>query len=174
VPEHPLVVLMGVSGSGKSTVGPRLARALGVPFADADDVHTDAAKAQMATGDPLDDADRGPWLDRLHAILASHTEHGLVLACSALKDEYRQRLSEGLAGVRFVALIAPPDVLEARLETRPGHFAGAALLPSQLHDLELDDDVFRIDSNQSVDAVTEAAVLAIRAAAGTMEPGEGE
>jgi gluconokinase len=163
VPEHPLVVLMGVAGSGKSTVGPRLARALGIPFVDADEVHADAAKAQMAAGVPLDDAARGPWLDQLHAILGAHTGRGLVLACSALKDEYRVRLSDGLAGVLFVALVAPPDVLEARLEARPDHFAGSALLPSQLHDLELDANVIRIDGTQPVDEVTDAAVQAIRA-----------
>ncbi len=154
---------MGVAGSGKSTIGPRLARQLGVVFVDGDDVHTDAAKARMAAGHPLDDAARGPWLDRLHEILAAHTGRGVVLACSALKASYRRRLASGLAGVVFLALVAPRTVLEARLESRPGHFAGPVLLPSQLEDLELGDDVVRIDSTGPVASVTAAAVSAVRA-----------
>ena len=163
MPEHPLVVLMGVAGSGKSTVGPRLARTFGLPFVDADDVHTDAAKARMAAGQPLDDADRHPWLDRLHEVLVEHRERGIVLACSALKDELPRAPRRRPPGVVFVALVAPPAVLEARLEARLGHFAGASLLASQLHDLELGDDIIRIDGTQPVAVVTDAAVRAIRA-----------
>ncbi len=152
---------MGVAGSGKSTIGPLLADALGVRFVDGDDVHSGAAKASMAAGHPLDDAARGPWLDRLHKILASHVDGGLVLACSALKDAYRQRLARGLVGVAFIALVAPADVLESRLEARPHHFAGPGLLPSQLDALELGDDVIVIDATRSVEAVTEAAASAV-------------
>ncbi|MGZ4690477.1 MAG: gluconokinase [Acidimicrobiia bacterium] len=151
---HPVVVLMGVAGSGKSTIGPRLAAALSVPFVDGDDAHSDAAKAQMAAGRPLDDAQRGPWLDRLHDILAGHSDDGVVLACSALTVGYRQRLAGDLPGVVFVALVAPPEVLEARLEARPHHFAGPDLLPSQLATLELGTDVFVVDGAKSIDAVT--------------------
>jgi gluconokinase len=154
---------MGVAGSGKSTIGPRLARTLGVPFVDGDDAHTEAARAQMAAGRPLDDAERGPWLDRLHEILVAHTDEGLVLACSALKVSYRQRLAGDLLGVRFLALVAPPGVLERRLESRPAHFAGPALLPSQLDTLELGDDVIEIDATRSVTAVTAEAADAVRA-----------
>ncbi len=166
MPEPPLVVLMGVAGAGKSTVGPRLARELGLPFVDADDVHSDAAKAQMAAGRPLDDGARGPWLDQLHAVLVDHRAGGLVLACSALKDGYREQLTAGVPGVVFVALVAPPQVLEARLEQRPDHFAGPALLPSQLDDLELGADTITIDGTQPVDVVTAAAARAIRSRAG--------
>ena len=158
---HPLVVLMGVAGSGKSTVGPRLAAVLGVPFVDGDDVHSDAAKAQMATGRPLDDSARGPWLDRLHQILTDHVETGIVVACSALKGDYRQRLTGELADVRYVALVAPAAVLEARLAARPDHFAGPDLLPSQLEHLELSPDVVIVDSTQPIAAVTEAARTAV-------------
>jgi gluconokinase len=163
VAEHPLVVLMGVAGSGKSTIGPRLADALRLPFVDADDVHSADAKARMAAGEPLDDATRAPWLDRLHELMTEHRERGLVLACSALKDDYRDRLTGDLADVVFVALVAPPDVLESRLATRPDHFAGAALLPSQLHDLELGPDIIQIDGTRPVDVVTDDAVRAVRA-----------
>ena len=164
---RPLVVLMGVAGCGKSTVGPRLGTALGVPFVDGDDVHTAAAKAQMAAGQPLDDAARGPWLDELHQILVDHADTGIVLACSALKDAYRQRLAGDLTDVRFIALVAPPAVLETRLRERPGHFAGPELLPSQLEHLELGPDVVVIDSTQPVDMVAEVAAAAVR------DPGRG-
>jgi gluconokinase len=152
---------MGVAGSGKSTVGPRLADALGVEFVDADDLHTEAARAQIASGRPLSDEDRAPWLDRLHELLAGRGGRGLVLACSALRRSYRRRLTDGLTNVVFVALVAPPAQLEARLESRPDHFAGPEILPSQLAALELGDDVVVVDCAQPVDVVTAAAVRAV-------------
>lgn len=154
---------MGVAGSGKSTIGTRLAETLGLQFVDGDDLHTDVARAQMAAGVPLDDAGRGPWLDRLHEILAAHVDGGVVLACSALKDAYRRRLTGELRDVVFLALVAPRTVLEQRLESRRGHFAGPALLPSQLDTLELGDDVIQIDATRSIAAVTAAAATAVRA-----------
>jgi gluconokinase len=160
--EHPLVVVMGVSGTGKSTIGARLAEALGVDFVDGDDIHTDAAKSQMAAGGPLDDETRGPWLDRLHHILTDHEHAGVVLACSALKHSYRRRLTGRLPNIVFVALVAPRGVLDERLESRPGHFAGPALLTSQLDTLELGDDVVVVDSTEPLAAVTAAAVAAVR------------
>jgi carbohydrate kinase (thermoresistant glucokinase family) len=153
---------MGVSGSGKSTIGPRVADALGVEFVDGDDVHSAAAKAQMAAGHPWDDAEREPWLDRIHAILVARATTGVVVACSALKDAYRARLAGALAGVSFVALVAPEEVLEDRLSHRPGHFAGPSLLPSQLEDLEIGPDVVVIDSTQPIGAVANAVVQAVR------------
>ena len=157
---------MGVAGSGKSTIGARLAETLGLPFVDGDDLHTEAARAQMAAGVPLDDAGRGPWLDRLHEILAAHAHDGVVLACSALRDAYRRRLAGDLPDVVFLALVAPRNVLEQRLEVRRGHFAGPALLPSQLDTLELGDDVIELDATQSIAAVTAAAATAVRATRG--------
>lgn len=162
VTDHPCVVLMGVAGSGKSTVGPRLAERLGVPFVDGDDEHSDEARTRMAAGEPLDDDDRAPWLDRLHRVLVEHEGSGVVVACSALKRSYRNRLAAGLRDPPFVALMAPPSVLEARLEDREGHFAGADLLASQLASLELDADVTRIDATAPVDDVVEAALRAVR------------
>lgn len=161
MPDRPLVVLMGVAGCGKSTVGPRVAVRLGVPFVDGDDVHSEAAKSRMAAGVPLDDEERGPWLDRLHTILAEHADSGIVLASSALKAGYRKRLTGGRDDVRFVALVAPPAVLAARLATRPDHFAGPELLASQLDSLELGPDVTVVDSTAALDAVTEAVTTAI-------------
>jgi gluconokinase len=115
----------------------------------------------MAAGIPLDDDWRAPWLDRLDAILREHASTGLVLACSALTHAYRERLGRGVPDVAFVALVAPRDVLEARIASRRGHFAGPALLDSQLETLELGDDVITVDATASVDEVVEAAVGAV-------------
>ncbi|HEY7439019.1 MAG TPA: gluconokinase, GntK/IdnK-type [Acidimicrobiia bacterium] len=152
-----LVVIMGVAGSGKSTVGRRLARELGVEFVDADDLHTDAAKERMHQGLPLDDAMRRPWLDRLHALLAAHEGTGVVAACSALKHSYRDELTGDLPDVVFLCLVAPRAVLESRLEHRKGHFAGPNLLDSQLATLELGDDMTVLDATRSVDDLVAAA-----------------
>ena len=164
MPEPRRVVLMGVAGSGKSTVGPLVATRLGVPFVEGDDLHSDADKARLAAGHPLDDASRAPWLTRVHQVLldavAGHA--GVVVACSALKRSYRAGLADGVPGVRFVALVAPEPVLEERLEDRTGHFAGPAILPSQLRDLELDDTVVRVDATGSVEEVASAAADAVR------------
>jgi len=157
-----LVVVMGVAGSGKSTVGPLVADALHVPFLDADDFHDDASIARMRRGEPLDDAARGPWLDRLHAQLSAHRATGAVLACSALTPSYRTHLAAGLDAT-FVLLDVPAAGLDRRLRHRPGHFAGAALLPSQLETLEAGPDVHRVDGDRAPAAVA-AAVVAVVAA----------
>jgi len=132
------VVVMGVSGSGKSTVGRALADALGVPFADADAFHPAANIAKMASGTPLTDADRWPWLDEVGAWLASQVGGGVV-ACSALKRSYRDALRARAPGARFVHLVADPDVLASRMAARrerDGHFMAPGMLASQLADLE--------------------------------------
>jgi gluconokinase len=159
--ERPLVVVMGVSGSGKSTVGRLLAAELEVPFVDGDDEHTPEAKARMAKGIPLDDVWRAPWLDRLDAILRAHEQVGLVLACSALTRAYRRRLTRGVRRVAFVALVVPREVLAARLATRHGHFAGPALLDSQLATLELGDDVITVDATGPLETTAATAALAV-------------
>ena len=125
---------MGVAGSGKSTVGTRLAAALRRPFLDADDLHTDAARARMAVGTPLEDADRWPWLDRVGAWLAAHP--GGVACCSALRRAYRDRLRQHAPDVLFVLLDVPESVLAERLTARVGHFMPVELLRSQLATLE--------------------------------------
>jgi gluconokinase len=158
----PVVVIMGVAGSGKSTVGALLATRLGVPFLDGDDFHTPAAKAQMAEGVPLTEEQRGPWLDRLHAELAAHAATGVVLACSALTAASRRRLAGELTAVTFVALVAPEDELAARLAEREGHFAGPDLLASQLASLELDPGVQTVDAMQPLEHVVDAAANAVR------------
>jgi gluconokinase len=158
---RPIVVVMGVEGVGKSTVGRRLADELGVDFVEGDDEHSPAAKEQMAAGIPLDDEDRAPWLDRLDAVLRRHAGHGVVLACSALTHAYRHRLTRGVPGAAFVALVAPRDVLEQRIAGRRGHFAGTDLLDSQLATLELGDDVTVVDATKPMEQVVEAVRRAV-------------
>lgn len=131
----PAIVMMGVSGSGKSVVGAALAAALGVPFADGDDLHPRANVEKMRAGVPLADEDRWPWLDRCGAWLAEH-DGGGVLACSALRRSYRDRLRTHASSVRFVELDVDEAVLTDRLARRTGHFMPASLLASQLATLE--------------------------------------
>ncbi len=143
------IVVMGVTGCGKSTVGSQLAESLGAQFGDADDLHSPDAVAKMASGEGLTDEDRWPWLDRVSQWLASH-EHA-VIACSALKRAYRDRLRAGAEGVFFVHLAAPASAIASRVEERSlttDHFAGASLLASQyaaLEPLQADEDGLTID-----------------------------
>ncbi|HTZ43771.1 MAG TPA: gluconokinase [Jatrophihabitans sp.] len=132
---HPAVVVMGVTGSGKTTVGSLLAARLGVPFADADDFHTPRLKAKMAAGHPLTDADRAPWLARLAEWLAAESG-GCVLACSALKRRYRDVLRSHSPRLVFLHLAGDPEVVSARVGARTGHYMPASLVGSQYADLE--------------------------------------
>lgn len=127
------VVVMGVSGSGKTTVGAALADALGLRFVDGDALHPVANVAKMAAGIPLDDADRAPWLDAIGAVLA---EGPVVVACSALKRAYRDRLRAAAPGLQLVFLDGSPALLASRMSARPGHFMPTSLLDSQLATLE--------------------------------------
>jgi gluconokinase len=132
------IVLMGVSGCGKTTVGRALADALGCRFYDGDDFQPEENVAKMAGGIPLTDADRWPWLERLHALLREHAQRDrtVVLACSALKRGYRERLCAGVHGVRIVHLQGDFDLIYARMQERPGHYMKPDLLLSQFETLE--------------------------------------
>ena len=129
---------MGVSGSGKSTVGAALARRLGAAFVDADDLHSPAAKAKMAAGTPLTDDDRWPWLDRIRREVIDATPDGScrVLACSALRRAYRHHLLDCATDVRLVHLRGSMELIAARLAARTGHFMPPDLLASQFAALE--------------------------------------
>ena len=130
------VVVMGVSGSGKSTVGAALAHALGVRFVDGDALHPAGNVAKMAAGIPLDDADRAPWLDAIGTVLAAGP---VVVACSALRRVYRDRLRAAAPSLELVFLDGNRELLASRMSVRPGHFMPASLLDSQLATLERPD-----------------------------------
>ena len=129
------VVVMGVSGCGKSTVGELLADRLGVPFLDADSLHPEANLTKMATGTPLDDSDRWPWLRLVGLELAAHPD-GAVVACSALRRAYRDLLRDAVPDVRFVHLEGTRDQLASRMRARERHFMPVSLLDTQLATLE--------------------------------------
>lgn len=134
--QAPIVVVMGVSGSGKSTIGELVAEALSVPFIDADSLHPAANVEKMAAGHPLTDEDRWPWLARVGQVLAAADESGAVVACSALKRVYRDAILAEAPRALFLHLAGSREVLASRLERRSGHFMPPALLDSQLATLE--------------------------------------
>ena len=152
-----IVIVMGVSGSGKSFFAGKLAEATGWHFAEGDDYHSEANKAKMHAGTPLTDADLGPWLDSLHAVLVDWCKKGQsgILTCSALKATYREHLAAGLPDLRFVWLDPPREVLAKRMTHRPGHFMPPALLDSQLATLEppvgMTTAVLRLDGSEPID-----------------------
>jgi gluconokinase len=134
-----IVIVAGIAGSGKTTVGERLARSMGCEFADGDRFHSPAAVAKMHDGVPLTDDDRWPWLDAIGTWIDQEDAAGksAVVACSALKRSYRQRLLTGRPELRMFFLIVEHDADEARLTTRRGHFFPEKLLDSQFATLEL-------------------------------------
>ena len=146
-----IVVVMGVSGSGKTVVGQALATDLGWPFFDADNFHPKENVAKMAAGTPLTDADRWPWLDRLAAEMKALEERGVsaVLACSALRQAYRDRISRA-GNVRYVHLSGDHDTIAARLAARKNHYMPPTLLASQLATLEAPTDAIVIDVSDAV------------------------
>ena len=156
--KSPVLVVMGVSGSGKSTVGAAIAQRLRVPFADADDFHPPANIAKMTAGEPLDDHDRHPWLEAIGEWLAAHADGG-VMSCSALKRKYRDQLRHHAHTVEFVHLDGSHEVIARRQSTRPGHFMPASLLASQFATLEPlapDENGVVIDVDQEIDAIVQA------------------
>lgn len=153
------VVVMGVSGSGKTTIGRLLAARLGWQFADADDFHSPENVAKMAAGNALDDEDRRPWLERLHELIFDHLESGrpLVMACSALKREYRRVLANGDERVKFVYLKGSAELIGRRLQERSGHYMKPDLLTSQFQALEEPQDALVLDVAQAPTELVEQA-----------------
>jgi gluconokinase len=158
-----IVVLMGVSGSGKSTVGTALAARLGWPMIDADDLHPAANVEKMRAGTPLTDEDRAPWLDRVvdAARAASVRSGNVVLACSALKQRYRDRIRQA-GDVRFVHLTGRADVIAERLAARRHRYMPASLLASQIATLEAPGDAIVIDVDATVDVQVQAIIEALQ------------
>ena len=155
-----VIVLMGVSGSGKTTIGELLSRQVALPFIDGDDHHPPANVEKMRAGTPLTDDDRRPWLEHLHRLIADHAARGedVILACSALRATYRKHLSAGLNDVKFVLLNAPKSVIAGRLAERRHRFMPSSLLDSQFDTLETPDDA----STVSVEGTPDETVRQIR------------
>ncbi|MEI5099683.1 gluconokinase [Streptomyces sp. PmtG] len=163
-----VVVVMGVAGTGKTTVGPLLAALLGVPYAEGDDFHPQANIAKMSSGTPLTDADRWPWLDAIGAWAHGRAGHGGVVSCSALKRSYRDRLRAAAPGVAFVHLTGDRALIEDRMSHRKGHFMPTALLDSQfatLQPLGTDEAGVSVDVAGSPEEIAQRAAAALAALA---------
>ncbi|MEU8979655.1 gluconokinase [Streptomyces sp. NPDC048309] len=160
-----VVVVMGVAGTGKTTIGPLLAARLGVPYAEGDDFHPQANIAKMTAGTPLADEDRWPWLDAIGAWADARVGLGGVVSSSALKRAYRDRLRAAAPGVVFVHLTGDRELIEDRMSHRQGHFMPTALLDSQfatLQPLEADEAGVAVDVSGGPGEITERAVAALQ------------
>jgi gluconokinase len=153
-----IVILMGVSGVGKTTVGQILSDKLGWPLFDADEFHSAASIEKMRSGIALEDADRWPWLDRMNAMIRQKEARGesVLLACSALKQIYRDRLAKGTAEVCWVYLKGSFELIRQRLEARKGHYMKAGLLESQFAALEEPRDALSFGIEDSPDSIADA------------------
>jgi gluconokinase len=151
-----ILLIMGVTGSGKSTVGRMLAERLGWVYLDADDFHSPSNKERMHRGIPLTETDRIPWLDAMHTALQAHTEQGqsVVLACSALRQEYRDRLMAGL-DVKLIYLRGSRELIATRLAKRMNHFAGVPILDDQFAVLEEPHDAIVLDISETPEQIVE-------------------
>jgi gluconokinase len=160
-----IVIVMGVVGAGKTTVGRLLAKELGWQFADADDFHPPANIDKIRSGIPLNDDDRGPWLDRIRRYLleCEALQSNLALACSALKRSYRQELRVG-PEVRFVYLKGNADLVAERLRSRHGHFADTQILASQFSDLEEPEDALVVDIGETPEDIVDEIRKQLRVA----------
>jgi gluconokinase len=162
-----VVIVMGVAGSGKTTVGRSLASRRGAPYVEGDDLHPAANVAKMSRGEPLTDVDREPWIAALCQRIASAGSGDLVVACSGLRRSHRERLRGAGADVRFLWLDGPAATLRGRLEAREragGHFMGASMLDSQRAAMEPpggEPGVVRVGIEPPPDAVVAAAAAAI-------------
>ncbi len=162
------IVVMGVSGTGKSTVARQVAAELGWTFVEGDDLHPRSNVATMESGNPLTDEDRAPWLDEINRVAREHSAAGRssVITCSALKRSYRERLRDGVDAPFLVHLHADQDVLEPRMQQRAGHFMPTGLLRSQLDTLEPlgdDEDGTVVDVTPGSDEVVGEVLRVLRA-----------
>lgn len=166
--DHPLrIIVMGVSGSGKSTLAQSLGAALSLRMKDGDELHLPDSVAKMSAGIALQDDDRWPWLDRISAYLKNSSEgvqgdEGGIVACSALKKIYRDRIRQKAGPVIFLFLDGSPDLIRQRMQSRVGHYMQAGLLDSQLQTLEKpgrdETDVIPLPIDQTVDSILQQAI----------------
>jgi gluconokinase len=158
-----VIVVLGVAGSGKTTVGTMLADALHCPYLDGDSLHSPENIDKMSQGIPLTDSDRGPWLSALHGRIRDFVDRGqdLVVGCSALKHEYRHVLARGIL-IRWVYLKASPTLIRARLNERQNHFMKADLLESQFEALEEPSEAVVVDAAEPPKAIVERILLRLR------------
>jgi gluconokinase len=173
------LVVMGVSGVGKTSVAAAIVSRTGWAFAEGDDLHPEANRAKMAAGTPLDDEDRWPWLRRIAAWIGEQEAAGrdAVVTCSALKRSYRDLLRDGHPSVRFVHLLASPALLQSRVDNRRGHYMPPALLGSQLATLEPlhpDEPGFAVDTDRSPDDVADEVLAHIAAQPSSSDAPSGE
>ena len=160
-----IFILMGVSGCGKTTIGQILSEKLGWPLFDADEFHSPASIDKMRNGIALDDADRWPWLDRMNAALREREARGesVLLACSALKQAYRDRLSKGIAELRWIYLKGGFELIRKRLEARKGHYMKAGLLESQFAALEEPEEALSVDIDDSPNSIADSILRRLQA-----------
>ena len=158
------IIVMGVAGSGKTTVGKALAKHLGWDFYDADDYHPPENVAKMTNGIALNDEDRSPWLTSLQILIFSSLiqDRPGVLACSALKDSYRQQMLEGNDGVQIVFLKGDYDLIWSRLSVRKGHYMKPQMLQSQFATLEEPTNALTVDISQAVDNIVQEILMGLK------------
>lgn len=155
-----VIILMGVSGCGKTTVGKLLAHKVGMPFFDGDDFHPSVNVQKMKSGQPLSDKDRQPWLEILSSeISAWNRSGGAILACSALKEKYRKILSAGDGEIRFVHLKGSRHVIMERLKKRTGHYMPPELLDSQFESLEIPRNALTVDIQQKPPKIVKKIIV---------------
>ena len=160
-----IVILMGVSGSGKTTIGQILSEKLGWPLLDADEFHSAASIEKMSCGIALQDADRWPWLERMNAALREREARAesVLLACSALKRVYRDRLANGLAQLRWVYLKGGFELIRQRLEARKGHYMKTGLLESQFAALEEPEDALTVEIDDTPSLIADSILCGLQA-----------
>ena len=165
--QHKVIYIMGVSGSGKTTIGQQLSARTGYPFYDADDFHPKENIAKMNAGIPLTDEDRRPWLEIIHDFVSRKISAGnIILVCSALKQAYRNRLSKSMeANCRWVFLQGDYHTILDRLKKRAGHYMPPSLLQSQFDALEIPADAIRIDIRQDPETIIDEIISTINDAA---------
>ena len=158
-----VIVVIGVAGSGKTTVGTMLAEAMKCPFLEGDSLHSKENIAKMSHGIPLTDSDRGPWLSAIHARILDSFERGqdLVVGCSALKQEYRRALAKGIP-ITWVYLKGSPALIRSRLKHRPSHFMKVDMLASQFEALEEPSDALVVDVSAPPSAIVEHILSQLR------------